>query len=82
MVPGILGAGLTGWCTVPLQVLLQVPAFSFIEGVEEQGELLDVRLCVPMGLQGARLTDYQWTDQTRVKVLLLCIENKFEKVNV
>ena len=36
VVPGVLGVDLTGRDAVPLQVLLHVPAFSFIEGVEEQ----------------------------------------------
>lgn len=47
-----------------LQVLLQVPAFSFIKGVEEQGKRLDAWLRVLIGPEGTRLTDHQWTDQT------------------
>lgn len=64
VVPGVLSVGLTGWSTVPRQVLLHVPAFSLIEGVEEEGELLDIRLRVLSSQQCARLTDHQWTDQT------------------
>lgn len=64
VVPGVLSVGLTGWSTVPLQVLLQVPAFSFIKGVEEEGEVLDVRLRVLTSPQGAGLTDHQRTNQT------------------
>lgn len=64
VVPGVLSVGLTGWGTVPRQVLLHVPAFSLIEGVEEEGELLDAGLCVLASQQRAGLTDQQWTDQT------------------
>lgn len=64
VVPGVLSVGLTGWSTVLLQVLLHVPAFSLIEGVEEEGEVLDVRLRVLTSQQRAGLTDHQWTDQT------------------
>ena len=71
VVPGILSVGLTGWRAVSLQVLLQVPALSFIERVEEQGELLDVWLLVPPRLQFTSLTDHQRSDQTWVKVFLL-----------
>lgn len=71
VVPGVLSVGLTGWSTVPLQVLLQVPAFSFIKGVEEEGELLDVWLWVRTSLEGPGLTDNQWTNQTRMKVPFL-----------
>lgn len=60
VVPGILSVGPTGRDTVPLQILLHVPAFSFIKGVEEQGKLLDVCLLAEV----ARLADHQWTDQT------------------
>lgn len=71
VIPGILGVDLTGWGAVSLQVLLQVPAFGFIKCVEKQGKLLDVSLGVLIGLEGTRLTDHKWTNQTRVKVLLL-----------
>lgn len=64
VVPGVLGVGLTGWSTVPLEALLQVPAFSFIKGVEEEGELLDAWLRVLTSPEDAGLTDHQWTDQT------------------
>lgn len=47
-----------------LQVLLQVPAFSFIKGVEEQGKRLDAWLRVLIGPERTRLTDHKWTDQT------------------
>lgn len=71
MVPGVLSVGLTGRSTVALQALLQVPAFSFIKGVEEKGELLDVSLRVLTSPEDAGLTDHQWTNQTRMKVPLL-----------
>lgn len=64
MVPGVLSVGVTGWSTVPAQVLLHVPAFSFIEGVKEEGELLHVRLSVQTGAEGARLTNHQWPNQS------------------
>lgn len=74
-----------------------VPAFSFIKGVEEQGEILDVWLHIEVilpfvSLQGSRLTDHKWTNQTRVKVPLLyetkklienvCYMNQFLNVSV
>lgn len=62
VVPGIFCVDLTGWSTVLPQVLLQVPAFCFIKGVEEKGELLDIWLCVPTSPEGALLTDHQWTN--------------------
>lgn len=71
VIPGVLSVGLTGWSTVPPQVLLQVPAFSFIKGVEEKGELLNVSLRVLTSPENTRLTDHQWTNQTRMKVPLL-----------
>lgn len=64
VVPGILSIDLTRWGTVSLQVLLQVPAFSFIKGVEEQRKRLDAWLRVLIGPEGTRLTDHKWTDQT------------------
>lgn len=71
VVPGVLCVDPAGWDTVLLQVLLQVPALGFIKGVEEQGKLLDFWLCVLPLAAGSRLTDHQWTNQTRVKVFLL-----------
>lgn len=62
VVPGVVSIGLTGWSTVPLQVLLQVPAFGFIKGVEEEGELLDIWLRVLTSPEGAGLTNHQWTN--------------------
>lgn len=67
LVPRVLGVGLTGWGTVLLQVLLQIPAFGFIECVEQKGELLHRWLC----MQGPVLTDNQRSNQTGVKVPLL-----------
>lgn len=50
--PGVSSVGMTRGDTVLLQVFLQVPAFSFIKCVEEQGELLDITLPVQSCLKG------------------------------
>lgn len=71
VVPGVFSVGITGWNTVPAQVLPQVPALSLIKGVEEEGELPDIWLHVLMSTVCARLTDNQRTNQTRMKVSLL-----------
>lgn len=71
MVPLVLSVGLAGWSTVLAQVLLHVPAFSFIEGVKEEGELLDVWLRVQTRAQRAGLTDHKRPDQSRIEVPLL-----------
>lgn len=64
VVPGVLGVGLTGWSTVPAQVLLHVPAFRFIKGVEKEGKLPDVRLHLQIRAECAWLTDHQRPNQT------------------
>lgn len=64
VVPRVLSVGLAGWSTISLQVLFQVPAFSFIKSVEEEGQLLDALLCVLRFLQSPGLTDHQRTYQT------------------
>lgn len=71
MVPGVLSVGLTGWSTVPAQVLLHVPAFSFIKSVEKEGELPGVRLHLLTCAERAWLTDHQRSNQTGIKVPLL-----------
>ena len=64
VVPRVLRVHLTGRDTVAVQIVLQVPAFSFIKGVEEKGELLDVWLRVQTRLEGTGFTDNQRADQT------------------
>lgn len=71
VVPGVLGVDLTGWSTVPLQILLQVPAFSLIKRVEEQGKFLHVQLLVLTSLEDPRLANHQWADEARVEISLL-----------
>lgn len=56
-----------------------VPAFSFIKGVKEQGEVLDVWLWVAVTPQGSRLTNHKGTNQTGVKVSLLFGTNKLSE---
>lgn len=58
VVPRVLSVGLTWWCTVLLQALLHVPAFSFIKGVKEECELWNVWLCEVGGQEGPGLTDH------------------------
>lgn len=62
--PGVLRVCLAGGSAMLPQILLQVPALGFIKGVKEQRVLLNARLYVQTGLESARLTDYQWTNQT------------------
>lgn len=62
VVPGVLSVDPTGWSTVSLQVLLQIPALSFIKGVEEEGELMDIWLHVLTSPEGAGLTNHQWAN--------------------
>lgn len=64
VVPGVLSVGLTGGSTVPAQVLLHVPAFSFIEGMEKEGKLPDVWLRLQTCAESAWLADHQRPNQT------------------